>query len=88
MNRLPLAQIEQVYAVQFKDFLMIVAEGMTSGSESSLHIWKSHTKVYPPVFEIYETHGDPGSDSQAATKRPVAGASWSMPLLYRLQGFR
>jgi hypothetical protein len=66
MNRLPLAEIDRVYAVQYKESLMIVAEGYTSGSGGSLCIWKSHTKIYPPLFEIYEMPGDLDSSPQAA----------------------
>jgi hypothetical protein len=69
MSRLPLAEIERVYAVQFKDFLMIVAEGYISGSGGSLHIWKSHTKIFPLLFEIYETPGtlDPAAPAKVRT---------------------
>ncbi len=76
MNRLPLAEIERVYAVQHKEFLMLVAEGYSSGSGGSLHIWKSHTKIFPPLFEIYETPGNPGPNPQEAPiKVPAVAAN-------------
>jgi hypothetical protein len=76
MNRLPLAEIKRVYAVQHKEILLIVAEGYASGSGGSLHIWKSRTKIYPVLFEIYEKPGDADSNSQAApTRVPVVAAS-------------
>jgi hypothetical protein len=76
MNRLPLAEIERVYAVQHNEILLIVVEGYTSGSGGSLHIWKSRTKIYPNLFEVYESPGDSGSNPQAApTRVPVVAAS-------------
>ncbi len=72
MNRLPLAEIERIYAVQHKDFLIIVAEGFTSGLGGSLHICKSHTKIFPPLFEIYEMSGNIGADPQAPASRVPA----------------
>jgi hypothetical protein len=75
MNLLPLAEIERVYAVQFKEFLMIVAEGYTSGSGGSLHVWKSHTKIFPLLFEIYEMPGNPSPNPQAAPPRVPAVAA-------------
>jgi hypothetical protein len=69
MNHLPLAEIERVYAVQHKEILLIVAEGYVSGSGGSLHIWKSRTKIFPPLFEIYEMPETPGPNSQAAPTR-------------------
>jgi hypothetical protein len=74
MNPLPLAEIERVYVVKYKESLMIVAEGYTSGSGGSLHIWKSHTKIFPPLFEIYETPGNPDANPQAAPTRVHAVA--------------
>jgi hypothetical protein len=76
MDRLPLAEIERVYVVQLKENLMIVADGFTSGSGGSLHIWKSHAKIFPPLFEIYEMSGIASPDAQAApTKFPVVAAN-------------
>jgi hypothetical protein len=75
MNPLQLAEIEQVYAVQYKEYLMIVAEGYTSGAGGSLHIWKSHTKVFPLLFEIYETPGDAGPNPSAEPTRVSAVAA-------------
>jgi hypothetical protein len=66
MNRLPLAEIEKVYAVQLKENLLIVAEGFTSDPGGSLHIWKSRTKIFPPLFEIHE---DSGSDSETESTK-------------------
>jgi hypothetical protein len=74
MNPLKLAEIERVYAVQFKEFLMIIAEGYTSGSGGSIHIWRSHTKIFPILLEIYETPGNPGPDPQTAPPRVPAVA--------------
>jgi hypothetical protein len=61
--------------VQYKEFLMIVAEGYTSGSGGSLHIWKSHTKIFPLLFEIYETPGNPDPNPQTAPPRVPAVAA-------------
>jgi hypothetical protein len=76
MDHLPLAEIERVYVVQLKENLLIVADGFTSGPGGSLHIWKSRTKIFPPLFEIYEMSGIAAPDSQAEpTKVPVVAAN-------------
>jgi len=75
MSRFPLAEIERVYAVQYKDSLMIVVEGYTSGSGGSFHIWKSRTKVFPPLFEIYAAPGIPESGSQTEPARVLTVAA-------------
>ena len=75
MNRLPLAETKRVYAVQHKEFLVIIAEGYTSGLGGSLHIWKSHTKIFPLLFEIYEEPGTPEPSPQAAPQKTPAVAA-------------
>jgi hypothetical protein len=75
MNRLPLAEIERVYVVQLKENLMIVAEGFTSDPGGSLHIWKSHAKIFPPLFEIYEMSGIASPDAQAASTKILVAAN-------------
>jgi hypothetical protein len=86
MNQLPLAEIERVYAVQHKEFLMIIAEGYVSGSGGSLHIWKSRTKIFPALFEIYEMPGTPASDPQTAqTKIPAVAANLFHGMHSRIQ---
>jgi hypothetical protein len=76
MNQLSLAEIDRIYAVQHKDILMIIAEGYVSSPGGSLRIWKSHTKVFPPLFEIYEMPGTPAPDPVAAkAKIPAVAAN-------------
>ncbi len=82
MNHLPLAEIERVYAVQHNEILLIIAEGYVSGSGGSLHIWKSRTKIFPVLFEIYEKAGEAGSGSQTAPKKVPAVVASAFPGVY------
>jgi hypothetical protein len=81
MNRLLLAEIERVYAVQEKkrSLLIIVAQGFTSGSGGSLHIIRSRTKIYPPLFEIYAL---PGITSQLPSARVPTMTASTFPGTY------
>jgi hypothetical protein len=82
MNHLPLAEIERVYAVQHKEILLIVAEGYASGSGGSLHIWKSRTKIFPPLFEIYEMPEIPAPNLQVAPTKVPAIVAHAFPGRY------
>jgi hypothetical protein len=82
MNHLPLAEIERVYAVQHKEILLIVAEGYVSGSGGSLHIWKSRTKIFPPLFEIYEMPEIQALNPQVAPTKVPAIAAHAFPVRY------
>jgi hypothetical protein len=71
MSQLPLAEIERVYAVRHKEILIIFAEGFVSSTEGSLHICRSRTKIFPPLFEIFENpEGEP-----AASRIPAVAAN-------------
>jgi hypothetical protein len=86
MNQLPLAEIDRIYAVQHKEFLMIVVEGYISSPGGSLRIWKSRTKIFPPLFEIYEMPETPAPDPAAAkAKIPAVAANLFRGMHGRIQ---
>jgi hypothetical protein len=81
MSQLPLAEVERVYAVRHKEILTIFAEGFVSSTEGSLHICKSRTKIFPPLFEIYERpEGEP-----AANRIPAIAANAFPGIFSKLQ---
>jgi len=60
MSSLPLAHVSRVVAIQHRATLYLSVAGRTSGFDGTLEIVKSDTRIYPPMFSVFEVPGNCG----------------------------
>ncbi|MFA4973033.1 MAG: hypothetical protein WC683_10485 [bacterium] len=79
MSVLPLAHVSRVVAIQHRDSLYLSVTGHARGFDGTLELVRSPTRIYPPLFFVYERPGNCGitgecpPDHEATVARAFAG---------------
>jgi hypothetical protein len=71
MDRLPLASVTAITAVQIEDRMILTVVGEVSGFGGSLEIEQSNTRIHPPRFFVYHRPGNCGITGDCLTRPSI-----------------